>query len=100
MEMVIERLKEIGGGGVYAIEDKIIAESPAPIWGVYSKNPMAILREEVKKIEDSMKRSGVRWQKPVLTIDVLTTPAIPHLRMTHHGYVRLRDRKVLPLVVV
>jgi adenine deaminase len=100
MEMVIGRLKEIGGGGVYAIEDKIIAESPAPIWGVYSKNPMAILREEVKKIEDSMKRSGVRWQKPVLTIDVLTTPAIPHLRMTHHGYVRLRDRKVLPLVVV
>jgi adenine deaminase len=100
MEMVIGRLKEIGGGGVYAIEDKIIEESPAPIWGVYSKNPMAILREEVKKIEDSMKRSGVRWQKPVLTIDVLTTPAIPHLRMTHHGYVRLRDRKVLPLVVV
>jgi adenine deaminase len=99
METVIERLKEIGGGGVYAIEDKIIAESPAPICGVYSRNPMEILREEVKQIEDSMKRSGVKWQKPVLTIDVLTTPAIPHLRMTHHGYVRLRDRKVLPLVV-
>ncbi len=99
METVIERLKEIGGGGVYAIGDKIIAESPAPICGVYSRNPMEILREEVKQIEDSMKRSGVRWQKPVLTIDVLTTPAIPHLRMTHHGYVRLRDRKILPLVV-
>ncbi len=100
METVIEKLKEIGGGGVYAIEDKIIAESPTPICGVYSRNPMEILRDEVKQIEDSMKRSGVRWQKPVLTIDVLTTPAIPHLRMTHHGYVRLRDRKVLPLVVV
>jgi len=100
METVIERLKEIGGGGVYAIKDRIIAESPAPICGVYSKNPMEILREEVKEIEDSMKRSGVRWQKPVLTIDVLTTPAIPHLRMTHHGYVSLRDRKILPLGVV
>jgi adenine deaminase len=95
METAIERLKEIGGGGVYAIEDKIMAESPAPICGVYSRNPMEKLREEVKKIEDSMKKNGVRWQKPALTIDVLTTPAIPHLRMTHHGYVSLRDRKVL-----
>jgi adenine deaminase len=100
METVIKRLREIQGGGVYAIGDKIIAESPAPICGVYSQKPMEILREDLKKIEDSMKTNGVKWQKPVLTIDVLTTPAIPHLRITHHGYVGLRDRKVLPLVVV
>ena len=99
METVIERLKEIGGGGVYAIEDKIIAESPAPICSVYSQKPMEILRDEIKQLEDLMKRNGVKFQKPVLTIDVLTTPAIPHLRMTHHGYVSLRDRKVLPLEV-
>jgi adenine deaminase len=99
IKTVIERLKEIGGGGVYAIGNEIIAESSAPICGVYSQKPMAILREEVKKIEDSMKKNGVRWQKPVLAIDVLTTPAIPHLRITHHGYVRLKDRVELPLEV-
>lgn len=99
MKTVIERLREIGGGGVYAIGDKIIAESPAPICGVYSQKPMEILREEVKQIEDCMKRNGVRCQKPVLTIDTLGSPAIPHLRITHHGYVRLKDRKELPLEV-
>jgi adenine deaminase len=99
METVIERLKEIGGGGVYAIGDKTMAESPAPICGVYSQKPMEILREEIKEIEDSMKRNGVRWQKPVLTLDTLGSPAIPHLKITHHGYVRLRDRKVLSLNV-
>jgi adenine deaminase len=97
METVIERLKEIGGGGVYAIGEEVSAEFPAPLCGVYSQEPMEILRNEIKRLEDSMKRNGVRWQKPVLAIDVLTTPAIPHLRMTHHGYVRLRDRKVLSL---
>jgi adenine deaminase len=99
METVIERLKEIGGGGVYAIEDKIIAESPAPICGVYSQKPMEILSDEIKQLEDLMKRNGVKFQKPILTIDVLTTPAIPHLKITHHGYVSLRDRKILPLEV-
>jgi adenine deaminase len=97
METVIGRLKEIGGGGVYAIGDEIVAEFPAPLCGVFSQKPMEILRDEIKQLEDLMKRNGVKFQKPVLTIDVLTTPAIPHLRITHHGYVRLKDRKVLPL---
>ena len=99
METVIGRLKEIGGGGVYAIGDEIVAEFPAPLCGVFSQKPMEILRDEIKQLEDLMKRNGVKFQKPVLTIDVLTTPAIPHLRITHHGYVRLKDRKVLPLEV-
>jgi adenine deaminase len=97
METVIERLKEIGGGGVYAIGDEIVAEFPAPLCGVFSQKPMEILRDEIKQLEDLMKRNGVKFQKPVLTIDVLTTPAIPHLRITHRGYVRLKDRKELPL---
>jgi adenine deaminase len=41
----------------------------------------------------------VRWEKPVLTIDTLGTPAIPHLRITHQGYVNLKDRKILSLEV-
>jgi len=99
METVIGRLKEIGGGGVYAIGDEVVSEFPAPLCGMYSLKPMEILRAEIKKLEESLKRNGVRWEKPCLTIDTLGTPAIPHLRITHHGYVRLRDRAVLSVEV-
>jgi len=57
------------------------------------------LNSELKKLEESLKRNGVRLEKPVLTIDTLGTPAIPHLRITHHGYVNLKDRKILSLEV-
>ena len=30
---------------------------------------------------------------------VTNDPAIPHLRVTHHGYVRLKDREVLPVEI-
>jgi adenine deaminase len=60
---------------------------------------METVREEVKKLEDSLRENGVEWEKPTLTVDTLTTPAIPHLRITHNGYVRLKDRKILPLAV-
>jgi len=100
METVIGRLKEIGGGGVYAIGDKIIEEFAAPLCGFISLKPMERLREETKRLEEALKRNGVRWEKPILTIDTLGTPAIPHLRITHHGYVHSKDGKILPLEVL
>jgi len=94
---VIQRLKETGGGGVYAIGDEVVSEMITPLWGFYSLKPMEILSDELKKLEGSLRKNGVKWEKPTLTIDTLGTPAIPHLRITHEGYVRLRDRKVLPV---
>jgi adenine deaminase len=99
METVIKRLREIGGGGVYAIGDEIVSEFSAPVCGFYSLKPMEILSDEMRKLEDSLKKNGVKWEKPILAIDTLGTPAIPHLRITHHGYVRLKDRAVLPLEI-
>jgi len=99
MKTAIGRLKEIGGGGVYAIGDEVVAEFPAPLCGIVSLKPMETVREEVKKLEDSLKKNGVKWEKPALTIDTLGTPAIPQLRITHNGYVRLRDREILTVEV-
>ena len=99
METVIGRLKEIGGGGVYAIGKEVVAEFPAPLCGIVSLEPMEIVREEVRKLEESLRENGVKWEKPVLTVDTLGTPAIPHMRITHQGYVNVKDRKILPVEV-
>ena len=95
METGIARLKEIGGGAVYAIGNEVIAEFPASLCGVISLKPMEVLREEIRQLETSLRENGVKWENPLLTIDVLGTAAIPHIRITHQGYVRLRDRAVL-----
>lgn len=99
METVVERLKGIGGGGVYAVEGEVVAEFPAPLCGMVSLKSMEVVREELRQVEESLRKNGVPWEKPMLTVDTLGTPAIPHLRITHEGYVRLRDQKILPLEV-
>jgi adenine deaminase len=99
METVIGRLKEIGGGGVYAIGKEVVAEFSAPLCGVTSLKPMEIVGEEIRKLEEFLRKNGVKWEKPTLTVDTLGTAAIPHLRITHQGYVNLKDRKVLPVEV-
>lgn len=92
MKTVIERLMEIRGGGVYAIGEEVVAEFPAPLCGMVSLKSMETVREEVRELEESLRKNGVKWEKPMLTVDTLGTPAIPHLRITHQGYVRLKDQ--------
>jgi adenine deaminase len=55
--------------------------------------------DEVRRLEESLSKNGVKWEKPILTVDTFGTPAIPNLRITDHGYVRLKDRKILSLEV-
>lgn len=97
METVLGRLRELGGGAVYAVGGEVVAEYPAPVCGIISQEPMAKLRDRVKKLEEAMAGQGVPWEKSLLTIDTLSTAAIPHLRITHRGYVRLKDRALLGL---
>jgi adenine deaminase len=99
METVIGRLKEIKGGGVFAIGEDVVAELSAPLCGVLSLKPMEVVREDVKKLEESLRINGVQWETPTLTVDTFGTAAIPHLRINHNGYVRLKDRKILPVEV-
>jgi adenine deaminase len=99
MKTVIGRLKEIKGGGVYAIGNEIVSEVQAPLCGFYSLEPMEKLHQNIKQLEESLMKNGVKWETPILTIDTLGTPAIPHLKITHHGYVRLKDRKILSLEI-
>ena len=99
METVIGRLEEIGGGCAYAIGREIVAELSAPLCGVISLKPMETVGSEVKKLEESLKKNGVKWEKPILTVDTFGTPAIPSLRITDHGYVRLKDREILSLEI-
>ena len=95
MTTVIERLKEIHGGYVYAISKEVVAELSTPVCGFLSLKPMETIADGMKRLEKLLRENGVRWEKPLLTLETLTTAAIPHFRITHNGYVRLKDRTVL-----
>jgi len=99
METAIGRLKELGGGAVYAVGEEVIAEFPAPLCGVASLESMETAAAQIRRLESVLRENGVPWEKPLLTLNTLGTAAIPHLRLTHKGYVRLRDRAVLSLEI-
>ncbi len=96
VDTALRRLVENGGGCVYAAGDAVVAESPAPICAVASPEPAERVRGDLRRLTAALHAAGVPWEDPMLAVATLTTPAIPHLRLTHRGYVRLRDRALLP----
>jgi adenine deaminase len=99
MNTAIERLKEIGGGAVYAVGKKVLAEFPAPLCGIVSLAPLEAARDQISRFEAALKQNGVPWENPLLTLNTQGNAAIPHFRLTRHGYVRMKDREVLSLTV-
>jgi len=90
------RLVENAGGSVFARGTAIVAEEKAPICGIASPEPAENVRSDLRALTEALHLAGVAWENPILAVETLTTPAIPHLRVTHRGYVRLKDRAVLP----
>jgi adenine deaminase len=99
LRTALRRLEEIGGGAVYAVGGEVAAELAAPVYGLIMPRPLPVVVERLAALERALFENGVPWERPLLSLNTLTTAAIPHLRISRLGYVRLKDGAVLPLLV-
>jgi len=65
--------------------------------GLYSTEPMGAVVAQVAGVNRAMRDLGCHLPNPILSLEVLTTAAIPFLRIWAGGYRRLRDGAVLGL---
>jgi adenine deaminase len=91
MALAANRLAEIQGGAVIVANGEVIAEVAAPIGGIISEAPMEDLVMQLSGVKSALHNLGCPWPDPLLAVDVLTTAAIPHFRISDRGYARLRD---------
>lgn len=97
MARAANRLVETQGGAAVVQGGRLVAELQAPIGGLLSREPLGQIVEAERAIQRSLAGLGCPWPKALLAVDVLTTAAIPHFRVTERGYVRVRDGALLPL---
>ncbi len=64
-----------------------------------SPAPLSEIVAALEQVEEALRQLGSRLEDPLLGADVLTTAAIPHLRLSERGYVRLRDGQLLGALV-
>ncbi len=87
----MDRLRALDGGAVVVAGGRVLAEWEAPINGLLSPAPLAVVAEQVRGVNRALRELGAVTPNPLLTLETLTTTAIPFLRITPEGYYRGRD---------
>jgi adenine deaminase len=98
MLVAIQRVRNLGGGAVVAARGRVVGEWRADLAGVVSTLPASRVTEEVVAVNGALRSLGCPFPNPLLSLETLTSPAIPHLRLWAGGYVRLKDGARLGLV--
>jgi adenine deaminase len=91
MAVAARRVRDLRGGAAVVAGGRVLAEWPAPLAGLYSTAPVDRVVDEVAAVSRALTGLGVPWPNPILTLETLTTAAIPFLRIWAGGYFRLRD---------
>lgn len=91
LALAVARVRELGGGAAVAAGGRLLAEWRAPVAGLYSEAPAVEVLAEVTAVNNAVRELGGQTPNPLLTLETLTTAAIPHLRLWAGGYYRLRD---------
>jgi adenine deaminase len=97
MAVAAGRLEELQGGVVVTSGRRVLAEFRAPVAGLYSTEPTGAVISQLAGVNHSMRELGCVMPNPVLSLEVLTTAAIPFFRIWAGGYRRLKDGALVGL---
>lgn len=99
MVLAANRVAQLQGGAVLVEDGKIVAEFSLPIGNTISEDPPLVLSEKMEKLQKELEARGVIWPDGYLTLNTISTPAIPHLRMSEEGLYNIREGQIVPLIV-
>jgi adenine deaminase len=99
MALAVNRIKELQGGVVVCLEGEILAETAFPIASLISDEPMEVLAGTLSRVQQAAAGLGCVSEDIRTTLSVLTTPAIPYLRLSESGLFDVRANRPVELVV-
>lgn len=99
MALAINRIKELGGGTVVCLNGNVIEELAFPIGSLISEESMEALADRLNRIQKSAAELGCTSPDIRTTLSVLTTPAIPYLRICESGLFNIRLNSQVDLFV-
>ena len=99
MAQAVNRVVELKGGIVICDEGKILAEMAMPLSGMLSTQPVGVIGQQLTQIQRAAGGLGCSWPDVRLTLCILTTGAIPFLRVCEDGLFDIRKNRLIPLLV-
>lgn len=98
LALAVNQVIEMQGGYALAVNGSLQQQIPHPIVGYISTLPIEAYSRETNAFKDALQRLGVPFASPLLSLVVLTSAAIPFIRITEKGYFRFRENDYVGMV--
>lgn len=95
MALAANRLSEIEGGFVVALNGRILAELPLPIAGLMSLDPFETVRDALSDLRAAARTLGTTLEEPFLQLAFLALPVIPALKITDRGMIDVTTFEII-----
>ena len=92
-----ERVAAMGGGFAVARDGDVVAELAMPVAATAADAPLEEVVDGLDALETALRESGVDDEDPLLTLQTLSFPGVPALKLTPSGYADVFGRSVVGL---
>ena len=99
MARAINRIVELQGGLAVVNNGQIMAEAPLPICGFMGAGPLEYLVQGFANTKKAMTDLGSSLSDPFLTLQTIPGTFLPYFRITLQGFVDLKNKKFVDLIV-
>ncbi len=99
MATAAQRVHTMTGGVVVADGDTVLAELALPYFGLLSDNPVVEVADDLRTVEDNLRKLGVDHARPFLTLSILPLSVSPYVKFTDRGIIDTEKRELLPAIV-
>lgn len=89
------RVAELGGGFAVARDGAVVADLELPVGGVATEAPVEDVVRGYDDLEDALRAAGVEIDRPLLTLQTLTFPGVPALKLTPSGYADVLGQRLV-----
>jgi adenine deaminase len=99
MAQAVNRIRELRGGTVVCDDNKVLAELPLPIGGIVTLEPMEIVADKLRSIQQAAADLGCALPNVSNTLGFLGSESVPFLRICEQGLIDIRQNKIVDLMV-
>jgi len=99
MQEALKQVLNLKGGMCVVSEGNVLASLPLPVGGIISEAPIDELTTDVKAVQSSLSKLGIKHPNPIMSLCTLTLPVSPELKITDKGLIDVKQSKIVPLFV-
>ena len=92
-----ERIDSMGGGFAVAREGELVTELPYAVGGAAADLAVETVANGFAGLREALRSAGVTDERPLLTLQTLTFPGVPVLKLSPSGYADLSTRSIVGL---